>query len=61
MEDIFVCVPRDLQEKTATSKKDLALLMALPARMEEHASMTMVLHPMLPVCALLVLLATSVK
>lgn len=29
--------------------------------MEEHALMTMVLHPMLPACALLVLLATSVK
>jgi len=27
MEDIFVCVPRDLQEKTAISKKDPALLM----------------------------------
>lgn len=61
MEDIFVCVPRDLQEKTAISGKDHVLLMALPARMEEHALMTMVLHPMLPVYALLVLLEISVK
>lgn len=61
MEDIFVCVPRDLQEKTAISRKDPVLLMVLPARMEEHVLMTMVLHPMLPVCVLLVLLATSVK